>query len=162
MPLNESTSYATIAESDQFAADHPFGDGWTSVRSDRKAKLLILASQLLDEHFDWAGSPTSESQALGFPRTGLRTRNGASASGVPALIKLAAWELARKLDGKDLAKDSLIADNKITKLRSIEYGEGVQRKVVPAAVVDIIPTDWYRQSSTQAAGGVMSIPLERA
>ena len=165
MPLNASNSYATVSEADAFAVDHPYGDGWVALDADRKAKLLILASQLLDEHFDWAGSPASGSQALGFPRTGLRTRNGAglSSSDIPTPIKLATWELARRLDAKDLTDDQVVADLRISKAGDTSFGEGVRRKVVPDAVADIIPSSWYVQSSTQAAaGGVLALPLERA
>jgi hypothetical protein len=71
-------SYASIADADAYHASQLYGEGWADVEGgdDQKAQALITATRILDENVEWEGWPTANAQPLGWPRSGVMTRNG--------------------------------------------------------------------------------------
>ena len=137
-------AYADVADGDAYNGEHPFGAAWEAFTPAQKAARLILATRLLDENFDWDGVASRLEQPLSWPRLGLLTRQLAvNPSGlIPELIRDATSEFARLLD-EDTTADNVIEDLKVRSVTGAAFGSGVVRKVVPSAVVDIIPVEWY-------------------
>ena len=80
-------------------------------------------------------------QALPFPRKGLRTRNGAAVDSatVPELAQDATAELARRLGDADTTPNQVVKDLDILRAGDTSFGGGATRKVIPDAVMDMIP-----------------------
>ena len=76
-----ANSYVTVADATAFLDERLNTQPWytppqyVTLNSQREA-ALITATRLLDEQFRWAGTPTSSTQALGWPRTGLSSSMG--------------------------------------------------------------------------------------
>ena len=147
-------AYASLAGSNTYNTADPYGGGWADLDNERKEALIRLATRLLDEGFRWLGDPAASSQALGWPRSGLETRQGAEvdSTAVPTPIADATAEFARRLDAEDLRADQPIADMKIIKAGDTSFDEGVVRKVIPAAVVDMIPAAWVATAPSSGSG----------
>src|SRR4051812_24704164 len=100
----DANSYATDIEADDYNASRPHTDDWTNANDDMKEAALIHAARLIDAGFVWTGSPTTQTQALTWPRVGMVNRNGGAIAGdiIPQELKNAQSELARQLVVADL------------------------------------------------------------
>ena len=152
-------------DANDYCANHPFGAAWAGIAEDQREKLLRLAARLLNDGIAWAGLPTATNQPLAWPRTGLKTRNGAALPNttIPTEIANAQVEFARRLIGTDLSDDNVIANLRIVKAGDTSFADGVQRKVIPDAVRDLIPRGWIVSVTTEesSARRMRSIPLAR-
>lgn len=93
-----ANSYATVEEADAYNEDRAGGEAWADVDDDAKARSLILATSLLDLlPGAWTGTATLATQALGWPRTGMKNRNGylIDPMTIPTILKNATSEMAR-------------------------------------------------------------------
>ena len=72
---------------------------------------------------------------------GLRTRNGAEVDSttVPELTQDATAEFARRLGDSDTTPNQVLRDLDITKAGDTSFGQGAIRKVIPDAVMDMLP-----------------------
>ena len=138
-----TNAYADVAEADLYNGDHPFGGAWAAFTPEQKAARLILATRLLDENFEWHGVASRLEQPVSWPRLGLLTRQLAvlPSETIPDLIRDATSELARVLE-EDTTADNVIEDLKVRSVTGAAFGD-VVRKVIPSAVVDLIPVEWY-------------------
>jgi len=92
-----ANSYQTVAGADTYYTEHLYASGWNVATSAQKAAALIAATRGLDGMpAAWNGNASTSVQALGFPRTGLLTRNGfpLSSTIVPNELKNATSEYA--------------------------------------------------------------------
>ena len=64
----EANSYAAVADGDAYFEGHLYASAWTAATQDDKAAALVMATRLIDSHFQFNGSRTSASQALQWPR----------------------------------------------------------------------------------------------
>lgn len=87
-------SYSSVEDADLYFEDRVFSDLWSS--SDKKDKLLISATQLLDSLCRWYGYPTDPDQKLSFPVDGETT--------VPDDILVCTYELAYSILENNKAK----------------------------------------------------------
>lgn len=136
---SSANSYCTLAEARAYydsnyraTADDLFDDTILT-------QLLVTATSLLDERFDWVGTVTSQSQSLLWPRVGAVGLNGYSlaSNAVPAKVKDATAEFARQLLATDLTADNDLQTQDIQYLTvgSIQMKFGTPgSKVVPDAV----------------------------
>ena len=130
-----------LARADSYNAAHPFGASWAAHDEAHRENLLRLASALFTQLVQWCGSPTDEDQALPFPRKGLRTRNGADVDSdtIPELTQDATAEFARRLGETDTTPNQVLRDLDITRAGDTSFGQGAIRKVIPDAVMDMLP-----------------------
>lgn len=92
---NNANSYVTNAQADTYFGDAIHGAPWTAASETTQDQALVTATRMLDRAA-WAGSKTSSSQPLEWPRTGAVDRDGVaiSTSVIPTAIREATYELA--------------------------------------------------------------------
>jgi hypothetical protein len=147
---NNANAYANVSEADAYHETRLHVDDWTSANTATKEAALIDATRLLDALYAWEGIPTSDTQALAWPRDGVLDKhcvNNLDPDTIPQLLKEVTAEFARQLITADRAADDDSA--KLTSLSagpvSMSFRDGVSKKVVPDAVRDLIPRHWgYR------------------
>lgn len=118
----DQNSYCTVAEADQYNASRPFAASWAALTPEAKESALLYAALMLDANFVWTGAPTvvgvplTADQALGWPRTGMLTRNGGpiGTMAIPTELKMAQAEYARVLSSSDLTATNDVALQGIT------------------------------------------------
>lgn len=102
---SDANSYASVLEADAYFSGHVYASGWFSSSTAKKEQSLIQFRRMMDAMpRAWTGEPSTETQALGWPRVGMRNRNGfVIASGViPNDLKDAQSEGAGQLIVKNL------------------------------------------------------------
>lgn len=138
MPLNTTPgdpaadSYASRDEATAYCGTRLY-TGWTAVDDEAKDNLLRWAVILLDAYpRAWTGAAASDTQALRWPRTGMKDRDGraipsAGAASIPLALKRAQAELAWQLNKADKTGDNAIVNLGITSLKagsvSLSFGD---------------------------------------
>lgn len=174
-----ANSYEEIAEADAyFEARLPLVPPWDE--SGTKDIQLVMATRLIDAMFRggrvyvqkigdkpgyylvrraWNGLPSTTTQRLAFPRTGLFHENGAvvEADEIPWELKEAVAEFAGQLGVGDRTLDSDVNVQGITSVRagsvSVTFKDGyIDPRVVPDAVINLIPPSWYTEEQEIPAG----------
>ncbi len=165
----DANSYATIAEADAYHTGHLYASGWNSAASGVKEAALVMATRLLDAMPGaWTGAASSEVQALGWPRTGMLSRNGFEiGSGIiPNNLKNAEAEFARQLIGSDLTESNSIVAQGITSLSagpvSLSFAQSqeqylalrqkdAQNAIIPDAVRMLLVPSWLEDIRVEDA-----------
>lgn len=147
-----ANSYCTVAEADAYHDARLSATTWTdaSVTTATKTVALIMATRLLDAMYEWENWATHpQTQALQWPRVAMPRRNLLAWVGndeIPPELKNATAEFARQLLAADRSLDSDIETQGITSLTagpvSLTFKESVVAKVVPDAVVSLLPREW--------------------
>lgn len=98
-----ANSFETVAEADAYFQTRPGSDAWFELAPTEKEAALIQATRLITVGICWTGTPTTETQALPWPRTGMAARNGGlvADTAVPLDLKWATSELALALLTRD-------------------------------------------------------------
>lgn len=98
----------------------------------------------------WRGDPTDSTQALSWPRTGLKNKNGfdLESNVIPQQVKNAQFELARLLTVADRTLENEIFTQGITKIKagSVELGFNNatdNTTVIPVEVLNMLVPSWY-------------------
>lgn len=101
--LSNANSFCSVAAANTYHAGHLYASAWLQANDATREKALIMATRLLDENFGWAGIASDDSQALGWPRSGVYDRNGYAIDWnvMPQALLDATAELARLLMAKD-------------------------------------------------------------
>lgn len=163
---SNATAYTDITYADAYFAlgAHLFGATWLAADDDSKCAALKMATQLLDQWYEWCGWPAASTQVLQWPRSGVidRIGNAQSPVAVPDDIKRGTCELAQALLAGDRRADSEIEVNKITSLSvgaiSLGFGAGITPKVIPDAVAATLAA-W---GELRAIAGTRTLRLKRA
>lgn len=71
-----ANSYASVVEADAYFGDRLYSTAWTSATADQKAAALLMAAKILDTRVQWEGDKSDYNQAMQWPRTGVRDRQG--------------------------------------------------------------------------------------
>lgn len=144
-----ANSYSTVAEGDAYHDARLHSEAWTAVDTATKTVALIMATRLLDAMYEWAEYPTTTTQALQWPRNSVMRRGELTYVGtmeIPPELKNATAEFARQLIVADRSADSDLETQKIRALTagpvSLTFGEGITAKVVPDAVISLLPSWW--------------------
>ena len=124
----DSTSYASIAEADQYAENYSLSD-WLALSSDDlKKQYLNKAAQYLDGFYgdSWRGVPAEADQALSWPRSGVYKADGSllASDQIPKAVKNAQIEAANFFaSGTDITADQgpAATREKLDGLGEIEY-----------------------------------------
>lgn len=113
-----ANSYITIADADTYFEARLYVDDWTSADDDTKCRALQMATRMLDQWFDWQGSPVGSTQALLWPRVAAVGPNGyeLASDSIPDLIAHATAEQALALMQANRAADSDVEAQGITQL----------------------------------------------
>lgn len=142
---------------------------------------LIQAGRLLDNQFNWNGTPANAIQRMSFPKEGLLNRNGVVIPGNvnPREIKDAQSEYAVILHDKDLLSANEAEEKGVRKVKAgsveVEFQsrdtsslESVSISIdrsgpeydylkVPQSVRQLIPESWYVRSSLRSRGIVFEV-----
>ena len=145
----DANSYATVAEADAYHATHLYAATWTAATQTTKEIALIMATRLLDHHYNWAEWAATIDQALQWPRDGViayNEREFVPTDEIPQQLKDATSEYARQLIDADRTLDNEIETQGIKALTagsvSLSFKDSVVAKVIPDAVHFLIP-DWW-------------------
>lgn len=143
-----ANSYPTRAEADAYFADRLYSTDWTGATNGNKDASLMMATRYVDAAFDWTGSPTTTTQELAWPRTGMVDQNGNAIDSmtIPRLLKEVVYELAIALLRKDITVQDTVQARGITSIKagpvSIQFRE-VIFNILPPSVLMLIPESWY-------------------
>ena len=110
-----ANSYATVAEANTYhnTIREEADLVWSALHDGKKARLLAMATRLIDEHFIFLGFKSENDQSLQWPRSGVLV-DGKYAQGVldhldrdtiPQFVKDATSEFARILSAEDTTAD---------------------------------------------------------
>jgi hypothetical protein len=144
-----SNTYCTLAEAETYhAARVPHVD-WAAATTAEKNAALVMAARLMDALWEWCEWSTNATQALAWPRSGMIAANRWSAidsGAIPPELKNAQAEFAAQLLTSDRTLDNDIETMGITSLSagpvSLAFKDSVSAKVVPDAVVNLLPPWW--------------------
>ena len=172
----DSNSYETKAEADAYFGTRLFSDDWDNADAPEKAlmmatrvldimaqphKVLIPASGGVPAHYktfaQWSGAPATITQKLAWPRTGMFDGNGNAISSaiIPQALKDALSELAFQLLREDRTLDSDISALGVTSMKagpvSFSFKDSVLPKVIPDAVLNLMPASWFTDEIIESA-----------
>lgn len=171
----DANTYASAAEALTYNAQRPFATAWAALTDDEQAAALIQAALVLDASFVWTGGAVDATQALGWPRTGMATRNGFAigTTEIPTVLKNAQSELARQLAAADRTADNDALKAGLTSVRAgsvaltfqlpgassnsidLRDADVIQAgpeflwmsRMMPDAVMMLIPPSWYTRDT---------------
>jgi hypothetical protein len=66
----DANSYANAADGDAYHDGHYYASAWTGATTANKEKALVMATRLIDAHYQFNGWRKSNAQALQWPRDG--------------------------------------------------------------------------------------------
>jgi hypothetical protein len=124
--LPNAESYVSVAEADTYFTS--LGNPAWAADTAAKEVALRKATQYLDDTYQWKGKLVSDTQALGWPRTGVYDSEGRDISdSVPVKLKKAAFELALTSITTPLVEDltnaAFVKREKVGELE-VEYQAG--------------------------------------
>lgn len=154
-----ANSYISIADADTYHETHISPETWDNATTDEKCRALQTATRMLDQWFDWHGSPVGSTQALLWPRVGAVGPNGyeLASDAIPTLIEQATAELARQLLDADRTADSDVETQGLSQLTAGSVSmtfRGVSAKPIPDAVLTMVSPLGAKRSRSGAAGAV--------
>lgn len=144
MPLDATpksvtaNSYCTRAEANTFLGEGRLNVlAWTSATDPNKDSALMWATRILDACWVWDGAPRTLTQALGWPRSGVRNRDRfwLDYDTIPEALKQATAELALELLKKDRTAEPELLGLGMTSLAA----GSVRIAIDPNAVLPLIP-----------------------
>ena len=96
-----SLSYAETEEADLFFSSRQDASHWKNLTSEQKKSALEQATRLLDDTFDWYGTPSQAEQPLRWPRKNVSDLDGnpVDPAVIPDRIRHAVMEQALFLTG---------------------------------------------------------------
>lgn len=136
--LADANSYVSLAEADAYFETHPFyADAWSFLGSAQRTVLLVAATRMLDVQYVWYGYRSTSTQALEWPRTGVRDQYDQiiGSNTMPLRLRQAVCEQAYYLTKGDKSAEA-VEDPGLDKLK-----------------IDVIELDFasaIRSTSTQA------------
>lgn len=167
---SNANSYLTVFDAQVYFDGRLPLAGWNNATNDDKAMLLVMATRTLDAFArpfkwlvppdgripayyrvrrQWTGAPTTSTQRLAWPRTGMYNGLGVAIASnvIPQELKDATSELAGQLGEADRILDNEVAAQGITSIRAgsvaLTFKNMVEAKVLPDAVWDLMPPSWF-------------------
>lgn len=158
--LANAESYCSVAQAAAYHSARGRADDWDAV-VDKEAALRLATDHMLQVYSGrWKGTRLNTTQALDWPRVGVRTLDAPTvdlpSNAIPPGVRNACAELALRSDAAALLQDTgrETLSESVGEV-SVTYAEGKTRQT-QYPVVD----GWVRQYL--AGGGVSSIPVSRA
>lgn len=161
-----ANSFETLLEAQAYFESRLPLAGWDN--ADSQDVLLVMATRVLnmmaqphkklrrigDTDFyitgrQWTGSPTTTTQRLAWPRTGMYDANGNAIPSdvIPQALKDAQSELAGQLGETDTTLDNAVSVGGITSIKagsvSLTFKDMIDTHVLPDAVMNLMPPSWF-------------------
>ena len=173
-----ANSYLTLAEAAAYYETRSAVPGWED--ADDQSVLLMMATRVMDAmlrphkvyvpaqngspayyitYRAWTGAPSTTTQKLAWPRTGMYDANGnaIAADVIPQDLKDAVAELAGALGTSDSTVDNDVIVQGLTSVRagsvSLTFKDMIEKHVMPDMVWNLLVPSWYSEvieTSTQA------------
>lgn len=138
-----ANSYASLLEADAYFALRLSAAAWNNASEEDQEAALAMATRLLDAMPSaWTGSATyASTQALGFPRTGMRNRNGAALSSltIPQVLKDATAEFAKWLLESDRTGDSDVVNLSLLGVKAGSVDVTFAKKTLEEKTAEMVP-----------------------
>ena len=74
-----ATTYASLADGDEYHAGHLYAAAWTAATPEQKAMALVMATRVIDSEYQFNGYRAGFAQALQWPRSECREPDGGTA-----------------------------------------------------------------------------------
>ncbi len=145
----DANSYADVVEGDAFHEAHLYATDWTGASSTNKAVALVMATRLIDAHYQFRGFKAHDTQALQWPREfardddalhnrvflSLASRDEYFANNVvPKVLRDATIETARELIKANRTEDpdgEGLTSMALTGTLSMVFNKSDRRPVIP-------------------------------
>ena len=99
--LANANAYADATDGDAYHDGHLYATAWTAATLANKEKALVMATRLIDSQYQFNGEKANETQALQWPRAGVRNPDIAGewvwGDAIPTNVRDATCEMAREL-----------------------------------------------------------------
>jgi hypothetical protein len=158
----DANSYVTLDEAKAYCTANLYTTEWDALTDAQRNEAIVMATRLLDaDKWPWTGAAVSPTQALGWPRLGMLSRNGfpVAADAIPRELKDAVSEFARQLAQEDRQADNDIIRQGITSVKAGSVSVGFQKSsgrsgsnempkeeaswiVIPDLVRAMLPASW--------------------
>lgn len=158
-----ANTYCDIADGDTYHETRLYSDTWTDAGDDEKAPALTMATRMLDDWFEWAGVPSTQTQALQWPRSAVIGPLGTLEPNdeIPTRIREATAELARQLLDADRSADSENETQGVKRVKAgsveVELTGTASAKPIPDSVTAMVSVYGKKRG---ASGG--SVIMQRA
>lgn len=175
----DANSYITLVDADAYFANRLHTSTWDALTDPQKEAALIWATRVIEAkinaywdkkelpndatirilsdiksdtkcYFVWNGNPSSSTQALSWPRTGMKSKTGFDLGDdvIPSQLKDFQCELALKLAAEDRTEENAAAVQGLTRLKagSIELGwknEAQNQSLIPASALQLLVKSWW-------------------
>lgn len=174
-----ANSYVTLVEADAYMETRLHSEAWATFTDEQKNASIVSATSWLDACFRWTGTPTTIEQRLGWPRTGMFTRNEVPIPPMelPLDLKKATSEFAISLGSAQRTADNDAANQGISEMKagpvSLKFADvkgnitdialadaeilrngpdfAYLSRIIPDAVRALIPPSWYLRASLSTA-----------
>ncbi len=163
-----ANSYLTLAEANTYFESRLYSDAWDATVDDAvKNKAIVMATRVLDYTFiarkelkigtdgkfyttsrGWAGLPSTDTQALAWPRIGMFDANGVAIDStvIPQQLKDATAEFAGQLLSTDTTANNDVVNQGIKQLKAgpveLAFKDFFEVKVIPDAVMWLLVPSW--------------------
>lgn len=172
-----ANSYETVVEAQTYMDGRIAVAEWDD--ADLQAALLVMATRQMDVMFaqspnrilmrpanqsayyltarQWTGAPASDTQALAWPRTGMKDRLGRDipSNVIPIELKNAVAEFAAQLAKADRTLDNDVIVQGLTSVKagsvSLSFKDAIEAQVIPDAVLNMLPGWWYTDEIIEPA-----------
>jgi hypothetical protein len=145
-----ANTYTDLAEFKAYLESRLYATSQLEADDELKKQALIMATRLLSSEVCWTGSPTTTSQALPWPRTGMTDRNGnpIASMSIPMSLKDMESELAYLMMQRDRTAETDAMAQGLTRLTAgpvtLEFSaDGVTLSVVPPSVKGMGVPSWF-------------------
>lgn len=159
-----ANSYETLVEAQAYFDTRLPLAGWDN--ADDQSVLLIMGTRVLDAlaqpfktlipgtpaywrvRRQWTGMPSTPTQALAWPRTGMYDKNGnlIPPTVIPQALKDALAEFAGQLGASDRTLDNNVITQGIKALKAgpvdLQFKDSIMPQVIPDMVFNLMPTSW--------------------
>lgn len=172
-----ANSFETLDEANAyFESRTPLAPPWVTT-GDTPARALITATRVLSQLAlphrrvtvgkdgiqyritspQWTGLPATATQALPWPRTGMKDSMGRDipADVIPIELKNAEAEYAGQLAKSDLTLDNSVSVQGITSVKagsvSVSFKDTIEPKMIPDFVWALMPDSWFTDEIIEPA-----------
>ena len=145
----DANSYITVVDAQAYFDTRIGSDIWDDASSEEQKALLVNATRMLDQSFEWNGSVASSTQSLRFPRDTVYNCDNEllDSDTIPTEIKNATCEILLFIgDTSGGSKDNSIKSAKVGSLE-VEYRDNIS------------PEELINSNTTRAVGclGVLMV-----
>jgi len=140
-----ANSYADVADGDAYHEAHVSASAWTGASTATKTSALVMATRLIDVHFQFYGYKSVDGQALQWPRYDVpdpdKENTEYDAEQVPKVLVDATCELARSLIASDRTGDpdgEGISEFRIEGAIQVKFNPDDRRPVLPDVVQSML------------------------